>query len=310
MNASLAKHIVRALGGDWHGTYGSIPGPGHSRKDRSVSIRDHSSDPNDVIVNSFAFEDYRAIKDNLRHRGLLPQRLTPARTQRQDEPRKAVIVSNQDDGEIQKSLNTARRLWQRSQPITGTLAERYLRENRHIEGELPPTLRFLPANGKHPPAMIAAFGLTNEPEPGVLRIETLRGVHLTKLRPDGLDKADAEPNKIMLGRGHTLPIVLAPVNDIGGLAITEGIEEALAVREAWGLGAWAAGSASRLPDLAEHVLTYVECVTVLIDPDPAGERFGNDLMERLERRGFEVFAIPVRDFEAAILRLGEDGYGG
>ena len=83
----------------------------------------------------------------------------------------------------------------------------------------------LPARGEYPPSMIAAFGLTDEPEPGLLRIETpnIRGVHLTRLQPDGMGHA----GKIMPGRGHTLPIVLAPVNDGLGLAITEGIEDAL-----------------------------------------------------------------------------------
>jgi hypothetical protein len=50
----------------------------------------------------------------------------------------------------------------------------------------------------------------------------------------------------MLGRSVGQPIVLAPVNDLGGLLIAEGIETTLACH-ASGLGLWAAGSASRLP---------------------------------------------------------------
>jgi Toprim domain len=192
----------------------------------------------------------------------------------------------------QRSTDTALGLWRRSQPILGTLAERYLRDVRRIEGALPPTLRFLPANGRHPPAMVAAFGLADETDPDAMTIEAsaLRGVHLTKLCLDGRGKADMEPNKIMLGRGHTLPIVLAPMNDMGGLAITEGIEDALSIHMATGLGVWAAGSAPRLPGLAKHVPANIMCVTVFIDADPAGERFGSVLAERLEARGFEVIA--------------------
>ncbi|GEO18458.1 DUF7146 domain-containing protein [Microvirga aerophila] len=308
MSASLAKHITCALGGDWHGNSGNFPAPGHSRKDRSVSIVDHHSDPNDVVVFTFGPETYKDIKDDLRRRGLLPKRSGRRVPQIPQSPIQTVPRAAVEFEEVRKSLDLAYWLWERSQPIAGTLAERYLCKKRRITVSLPATLRFLPASGKHPPSLIGAFGLADEPEPGVLRINTLRGVHLTKLRPDGLDKADTEPNKIMLGRAHTLPIVLAPVNDIGGLTITEGIEEALAVHEVRGLGAWAAGSASRLPGLAEHVPAYVECVTVLIDPDPAGERYGNTLVERLERRGFEVIAMPVRDFKAA-LRLRETRHG-
>jgi hypothetical protein len=42
------------------------------------------------------------------------------------------------------------------------------------------------------------------------------------------------------------PIVLAPPNDLLGSSITEGIEDALTMHEATGLGTWAAGSAARL----------------------------------------------------------------
>ena len=51
--------------------------------------------------------------------------------------------------------------------------------------------------------------------------------------------------------------MLRPVNDIGGLLIAEGIENALACH-ASGLGLWAAGSAGRLPALADKVPDYVE----------------------------------------------------
>src|SRR5215472_16438806 len=65
--------ITRALGGDWHGTYGCAPGPGHSRKDRSLMITAHPADPNDVILHSFAGDDWRPIEDDLRRQELLPE---------------------------------------------------------------------------------------------------------------------------------------------------------------------------------------------------------------------------------------------
>ena len=48
----------------------------------------------------------------------------------------------------------------------------------------------------------------------------------------------------MIGRSSGSPIVLAPANDLLGLVISEGIEDALSLHEASGCGAWAAGSAS------------------------------------------------------------------
>ena len=56
-------------------------------------------------------------------------------------------------------------MWNRRRPISGTIAETYLREGRRYNGPLPPTLAFLPPfKREHRPAMIAAFALPNEIE--------------------------------------------------------------------------------------------------------------------------------------------------
>src|SRR3954447_1391665 len=87
------------------------------------------------------------------------------------------------------------------------------------------------------PAMIAAAGLTTEHEPGVLAISenAVMAVHLTLLRADGSGKADAKPNKLIVGPISGSPIVMAAPNDLFGLAITEGIEDALSIHAATGL---------------------------------------------------------------------------
>ena len=82
---------------------------------------------------------------------------------------------------------------------------------------------------------------------GVLAIrpEDVMAVHLTRLDTDG-SKLSEKP-KIMIGQGAKgFPIVVAPPNDLLGLVITEGIEDALSVHQATGLGAWAAGAKDRL----------------------------------------------------------------
>jgi len=72
-----------------------------------------------------------------------------------------------------------------------------------------------PSRPDHHPALIGAFGIPQEPEPGRLAIssEVVEGVHLTLLRRDGSGKADTVPNKIMVGRSVGWPIVLAPPNE-------------------------------------------------------------------------------------------------
>jgi hypothetical protein len=107
-------------------------------------------------------------------------------------------------------------------------------------------------------------------------------VHLTRLAADGLSRID----KIMIGRGASgFPIWCAPVNDGLGLAVTEGIEDALSVHEATGLGAWAAGSAPRMPALADTVPNYVACVTIIGDDNDAGRKNAGALAARLKARG-------------------------
>ncbi len=191
----------------------------------------------------------------------------------------------------EQRLAKARWLWGRSQPARGTLAERYLASREIRLCELPGTLRFLPALriGQHP-AMIAVFGLPHENRPGelVMPPSRIRGVHLTLLKADGSGKTDTRPNKLMVGASSGSPIVVAPANDLGGLAICEGIEDALSLHQATGLGAWAAGSANRLARLADLVPSSVETVTVAVDDDTTSRRGSYELARRLEGRGIEA----------------------
>jgi hypothetical protein len=188
-------------------------------------------------------------------------------------------------------------LWQRRRPIAGGVAQTYLREARGYGGPLPATLGFLPSRGDHHPAMIAAFGLALEVEPGVLTIadDAVRGIHLTRLCPDGSGKAvfdDPEQTaKIMIGLSMGSPIVLAPPNDLLGMAITEGIEDGLSLHQDTRLGVWVAGAASRMPALADVLPPYIECTTIIADDDPDGRRFAAELAARIGDRGMEARAI-------------------
>lgn len=183
-------------------------------------------------------------------------------------------------------------LWSQRRHISGTPAERYLRA-RGITCPLPLTLAYLPAREKHSHALIAAFAIPAEPEPGVLAAPRCpRSVHITRLLPDGSDRMRGEgANKLTIGSPGALPIVLAPVNDIGGLAIAEGIEDALWTHQTTGLGAWAAASAVRLPELASFVGSHVECVSIAVDDDDAGRRYAAKLAQRLTERSVETLMV-------------------
>ena len=208
--------------------------------------------------------------------------------------RARATVAESDRVEVERQRVKAIGLWRKRRPIIGSPAEVYLREARGIDCALPVTLGYLAPRGDFPPAMIAAFGIPTEPEPGRLAIaDTAVGaVHLTRLRPDGSGKAGTDKDKIIIGRCCVAPIVFAPMNDALGLAITEGIEDALSVHCATGLGAWAAGAASRMPALADAVPDFTDCVTVFADANEAGQRNSALLAERLNKRGIHAEVMP------------------
>jgi RecA-family ATPase len=69
---SAAQKITNHFGGDWHGSYGMFPSPGHGKSDRGMSIKD--ADNGDVLINSFNGGDAMAVMDECRRLGLLPER--------------------------------------------------------------------------------------------------------------------------------------------------------------------------------------------------------------------------------------------
>jgi putative DNA primase/helicase len=191
--------------------------------------------------------------------------------------------NEQERQDAARQRDKAQWLCRTSEPAAGSIVERYLRQCRRITAPPPATVRFLPARApSQHPAMLVPYGIPSEPEPGTLVITepVITAVHLTLLKPDGTGKADTAPNKITVGSPAGRPLVLAPFNDAMGLAITEGIEDALTVHEATGLGAWAAGSAGYMPRLVaaiEHLAgreydASPDCITVFVDDDPAGRR--------------------------------------
>ncbi len=195
-----------------------------------------------------------------------------------------------DDYE-RRQRDKARSLWRASQASTGTPVDFYLRSIRGITVPLPATVRFLPPlKPGHHPAMIVPYGMAEEPEPGIIAIAGVKitAVHLVLLKADGSGKADVKPNKITIASPAGTPMVLAPPNDLLGLAICEGVEDALSVHEATGLGAWASGGAGFMPKIADAVPDFIEAVTVYMHCDEAGQCGARELVAALATRGIEV----------------------
>jgi hypothetical protein len=193
-----------------------------------------------------------------------------------------------DAAAIAERIEKARWLWSQRQTPQNTIVESYLRA-RGYRGRIPATIGFLPGRGQHHPSMIAAYGLPVEQDGDLVAPHTdeVRAVHLTRLLPDGSDRRRDKDergretnNKITIGPPLGFPIAIAPIGDGLSLALTEGIEDALAYRAA-GYAAWAAGSSVYVSALAARVPRYVVTLIIEQHPDPQAAAAVADLCAAL-----------------------------
>lgn len=200
---------ARRLGGEAFGSQINCPGPGHSPRDRSLSVKFNSN--GSYVVHSHSGDEWIDCRDHVR--SLLGETLAP-------QPLRIILPH-----ENEQNLHRARHLWSCRKPVAGSVVEAYLLA-RGCSLPASDSIGYLETGAYPYPAMIAAFGEPDEP----------RGIHLTFLKPDGSGKADIERPKIMMGPSCSFPIVIAQPNDLLGLAITEGIEDAISVHEFHRLG--------------------------------------------------------------------------
>ena len=284
---SLAESIARKLNGKKAGKGWVCRCPAHEDSEPSLSIGDARG--GGLIVHCFGHCDWRDVFAALRAKDLLDgsgdniERPPPA----------------EGTSEYQRQQqDKAAWLWGKRRPVSNSPVEKYL-IRRGYTGPVPATLGYLPGRGEYSDAMIAAFGLAPETEPGLIAApKEIIGIHLTKLTPAG-DKIATEPRKIMIGTCKGRPIVLAPVNDLLGLAITEGIEDGLSVLASTGLGVWAAGSAGFMPGLAPMIPSYVETITLYADADNAGQDNANKLAHALQAQRGDLIKIRIVHVEEA-----------
>ena len=152
-----AREIVMQLGGDWYGSYGLVPGPGHSREDRSVNVTDGIN--GEIIAHSFTGEPWQAIKAVWRAQGLLPFRQgteqCPPKGNDQRR-RKARERLRQSKGELNRkaALDTAKAsaIWRKSGGLENTIAETYL-GNRGLNRYFPDSIRIVANRRRTRPPM-------------------------------------------------------------------------------------------------------------------------------------------------------------
>lgn len=256
---SLRAHI----GGNVTGDRGTFPGPGHSRRDRSLSLYDTGER---VIAHSFAGDDIGAIRSHLSQFGVevgFVRELTPA--EKREYGKKMRELKALEIEAEQRHKETAHALWMSSAPLAGAAAE-YLASRGISSVSADADLRFLPAcpaspyrpDGRSGPAMIAQV---------VDPYDNFLGVHITML-PTRF--------RMMLARQRGGVVRLSA--EAPALAVAEGIETALSYTQLTGIPCWAARSAVGLEQF--NPPNSVRELIVAADGDAAGLAAAHDLAAR------------------------------
>jgi putative DNA primase/helicase len=281
------RDIVSRLGGDlYHGGRAAvIPGPGHSRQDRSLSLT--LTDEGRVLWKSWANDPGEAVWPYLGLERNAARQMSPAEADRARRERE-----RQRRAELAIKLEFCREVWSQTQDAAGSLVETYLR-GRGIAGPIPPALRFHPAApmgykaGPQLPAMVA---IVTGPDG-----RAAAGLHVTALLPDGSGKAALANPRRMFGDLVGAAVQLSPFPAGGDLAISEGIETALSYRDLHGTPTWAALSTAGLRRFTPPL--GIKRLVVAADADDAkrdGLAAARELAERASRR-CEAVVDPAPD---------------
>lgn len=292
------QEIARAVGGVVQGQQVLAPGPGHSRKDRSLSIRISASSPDGFVVHSHAGDDWRAARDYVaaalglgqdRHRR--EHEADPAADERRQEARRREAEREQAEGLRRQRFAIA--MWNEAGHPAGTIVEAYLRSRGldlpdEIAGHV---LRFHPRcpwGSGTSPAMVAAIRC--------IRTDVVLGVHRTALTPKG-----EKLGRKVFGSATAAAIKLDADEDVAsGLVVGEGIETCLAARQIGFVPVWSLISAGNIGALP--VLDGIEAVTVLAEIDTPPHRPSAAACEQIGTR----WHAAGRSVDIVTPRIGKD----
>jgi hypothetical protein len=277
-----AHALSLALGGRWHGRYGTAPcpvcQPERRRAQNGLTLADGRNGRLVLDCKKTAC----AFLDILAAAGI--------RSGDYRAPDPAILAQRELEAEAQAQHKAAqaKRLWNEAQPITGTAAETYLR-GRGITCALPEVLRFHPECWHGPtarrwPALVALV----EGGDGF-------ALHRTYLRPDGSGKAGLDGgDKLMLGAttGGAVRLSGGPSR----LVVAEGVESGLSLLCGLLDGPatiWAALSTSGLRGL--RLPARPGRLTIATDGDKPGREAAHALAERAHGLGWHVSMLDPGD---------------
>jgi putative DNA primase/helicase len=278
---SRLERIVAACGGILldGGMRALIPGPKHSHKDRSVSLR--LTEEGRILIHCFSpKDDWRDVRRALADSGLLDDAPLGDRRSTRQSPSK-VVAQPLDEERVAR----ARRLWEESRPFKHSVAEAYLRRRAVPAGlwesaalRFHPRMTSLDDRAKRP-ALVAAICDAQG---------ALQGVQVTLLSAHGTAKAAVATPRRVIGKLMGGAVRLAEAHD--ELAVGEGVETMLTASEVFGVPAWAALSADNLARLI--ICHPLRRLIIAADNDDAGMRAAESLRAR-------IVSSTIVDIEAA-----------
>ena len=134
-------------------------------------------------------------------------------------------------------IQKAKALWDKGRPIQGSLAERYLREHRKIEGNLPSDLRYLPHFKVYSRENGESEDRSEQSYPCLMAVARspqgeITAIQLTFLNSETATKADLPVAKRSFGVLKRSAVTLQEEKDSNVLFVAEGVETALSLKEA------------------------------------------------------------------------------
>ncbi|MCM5558084.1 toprim domain-containing protein [Pleomorphomonas sp. JP5] len=271
---SIDPRVAAAiLGGEANGANAYVPGPGHSKTDRSLSIRFDPAAPEGFVVNSHAGDDPIACRDYVKAKLGFRGEVMPAVLYAPPKP------TNTADADAETKTAIALRIWREARDLSATPAETYL--NRRGVWHVLPSGADGEALRWHRDGFMVAL---------VRDIETdqPKAIHRTYI--------DASGNKIdrkCLGPVGGGAVKFTDSADVTlSLGIGEGIESTLSLRrlpDLESLAVWSllsAGGVERFP-----ALPGIESLWVAADADPTGQAAADTAGNRWEDAGKEAIII-------------------
>jgi hypothetical protein len=267
------RTIAAALGGEVACGQVIAPGPNHSPRDRSMTVKLSSTSPDGFVCFSHAGDDFRDCRDYVRNRlGLDPDGWKSAAEPPIRPVHKVARVAPESSGKSEAGA-----IWKASVDPRGTLGEAYLRSRGlDLPDELAgPVLRWNVSIN----ALIGLFRNVHSNEPQAI----------TRIFLDGEGR---KLKRMFKGPVGCAAVMLDLHEDVTyGVHIGEGVETCMAGRQLGFKPSWAVGSAGAIGTFP--LLSAVNSVTAFAETDDNGANARGiaQLVARWSEAGREILVV-------------------